>query len=220
MPFSAPVVRHRVTLQQVRSTLCSKQKSTSSPLCRVLTFRRVSTPLGICTYAQLPQARETRQTCRKACVALEQKPYRKSASVWFSAYFPRPGLRIRQKQRRLSVLQPTSVHRHPEADPLRKESQRSQRQSRSLGQTMHTDISAPVLKFCAQKTSRITGRSYPRAGGNHIGATLEFSFVTRWGDILFEHCKCLLLLSLRCPPIYGPLFPLMFSRKGNATAVM
>ena len=77
-----------------------------------------------------------------------------------------------------------SVHRHPEADPLHKESQRPQRQSRSLEQTMHTDISPPVLKFCAQKTSRITGRSCPRAGGNHIGATLEFPFKTRWGDIL------------------------------------
>ena len=74
IPFSAPVVRHRATLQQVRSTLCSKHKSTSAPLRRVLTFRYISTPLRICTYAQLPQARETRQTCRKACPALEQKP--------------------------------------------------------------------------------------------------------------------------------------------------
>ena len=97
------------------------------------------------------------------------------ASVWSSAYFPRPGLRISRKQRRLSVLQPTlPVHQHEEADPLRKESQRSQRQSRSLEQTMHTDISAPVPKFCAQKTSRFTGRSYLRAGGNHMGATLQF----------------------------------------------
>ena len=47
------------------------------------------------------------------CPALEQKPYRKSAYVWSSAYFHRPGLRISQKQRRLSVLQPTlPVHRH------------------------------------------------------------------------------------------------------------
>ena len=51
---------------------------------------------------------------------------------------------------------------------------------------MHTDISAPVLKLCAQKTSRITGRSYPRAGGNHIGATLEFPFKTRLGGV-FDH---------------------------------
>ena len=89
-----------------------------------------------------------------------------------------------------------SVDRHPKADPLRKlkESQRSQRQSRSLEQTMHTDISAPVpnLKFCARKTSRIIGRSYPRAGGNHIGATLEFPFKTRWGDVLrlLQECCC------------------------------
>ena len=84
IPFSAPVVCHRVTPQQVRPTLCSKQKSTSAPLRRVLTFRHVFTPLRICTYGQLPQARKTCQTCRKACPALEQKPYRKSASIWSS----------------------------------------------------------------------------------------------------------------------------------------
>ena len=55
-----------------------------------------------------------------------RNPNRKSASVWSSAYFPRPGLRISRKQRRLSALQPTlPVHRLPEAHPLRKESQRS-----------------------------------------------------------------------------------------------
>ena len=65
-----------------RPTLCSKQKSISSPLCSFQTFRHVSTPLRTCTYAQRPQARETRQTCRQACPALEQKSCRKSASVW------------------------------------------------------------------------------------------------------------------------------------------
>ena len=137
--------------------------------------------------ARMRSCRRRERHVRHAGKHAEQKPYRKSASVWSSAYFPRPGIRIRQKQRRLSVLQPTSVHRHPEADPLRKESQRSQRQSRSLEQTMHTDISAPVLKFCAQKTSQITGRLYPRAGGNHIGATLELPFKVRWGDIYYYY---------------------------------
>ena len=56
----------------------------------IITFRHVSTPLRICTYAQLPQAMKTRQTCRKACRPLKHcwwKPYMMGAYLCSPAYF-------------------------------------------------------------------------------------------------------------------------------------
>ena len=171
-------------LEQIQPTLCSMQKGTSSSLRRVLTFRHVFTLLRICTYAQLPQARKTRQTCREACPALEQKPYRKSASVSdrmvFSIF---PAFRTPHQTKAAPALRSAAHPSTPSASRSRPTPQGVTAIPKAV--TKPRTKNAHRHPACAQRTSRIIGRSYPRAGGNHMGATLEFPVKPRLEDMLF-----------------------------------